>query len=126
MTTETQPLVESTLDIEGMTCASCVNRVQKALSRVDGVESASVNLANETASVAYDPAVIDATALTAAVERAGYAGTVRQVEAPAADHPAADDSAPATDPIDEPTPAATWRSAGCGGGGRSRSPSAWR
>ena len=101
MTTETQPLVESTLDIEGMTCASCVNRVQKALSRVDGVESASVNLANETASVAYDPAVIDATALTAAVERAGYAGTVRQVEAPAADHPAADDSAPATDPIDE-------------------------
>lgn len=68
---------ESTLDIEGMTCASCVGRVQKALSRVEGVVEASVNLATETATVAYDPDVVDSGALTAAVEKAGYAGTVR-------------------------------------------------
>ena len=40
------------LDIEGMTCASCVNRVEKALLKVPGVETASVNLATERATVA--------------------------------------------------------------------------
>jgi Cu+-exporting ATPase len=75
----TQTLKESTLDIEGMTCASCVNRVTKALSRVDGVVDASVNLATETAAVTYDAQAVDAAALTAAVEKAGYSGTVRAV-----------------------------------------------
>jgi Cu+-exporting ATPase len=74
----TGTLTESTLDIEGMTCASCVNRVTKALTKVDGVLDASVNLATETAAVTYDPETVDAAALTAAVERAGYAGTLRQ------------------------------------------------
>src|SRR6478609_3243330 len=76
MTTSTT-LSESTLDIEGMTCASCVNRVTKALTRVDGVIDASVNLATETAAVSYDPQAVDAAALTAAVDKAGYVGTVR-------------------------------------------------
>ncbi|WP_296601444.1 cation-translocating P-type ATPase, partial [Nocardioides sp.] len=79
----TPATTESTLDIEGMTCASCVGRVQKALSRVEGVVEASVNLATETASVTYDPAAVDAGALTAAVEKAGYAGTVRPAPQPA-------------------------------------------
>src|SRR5215212_8612840 len=69
--------VGTTLDIEGMTCASCVGRVQKALSRVDGVVEASVNLATETATVVYDPGLIDLDQLTGAVDKAGYAGTVR-------------------------------------------------
>ena len=60
----TETLTESTLDIEGMTCASCVNRVTKALTRVDGVVDASVNLATETAAVTYDPQAVDAAALT--------------------------------------------------------------
>jgi P-type Cu+ transporter len=68
---------ECTLDIEGMTCASCVGRVQKALTRVDGVVAASVNLANETASVSFDPSVVQVSALTDAVRRAGYGGSVR-------------------------------------------------
>ena len=42
---------EVVLDIEGMTCASCVNRVEKALSGVDGVDAAAVNLATRTATV---------------------------------------------------------------------------
>ncbi|MFC7492792.1 MULTISPECIES: heavy metal translocating P-type ATPase [unclassified Nocardioides] len=75
-------LIESTLDIEGMTCASCVNRVQKALSRVEGVEAASVNLATETAAVTYDPGTVDRAALTAAVEKAGYVGTLREPARP--------------------------------------------
>ena len=75
--TTTPTTTESTLDIEGMTCASCVGRVQKALSRVDGVVLASVNLATETAAVTYDPAVVAPEVLTAAVEKAGYAGSLR-------------------------------------------------
>ena len=67
--------VECTLDIGGMTCASCVGRVQKALTRVDGVVTATVNLANETAVVTYDPAATDTESLTAAVRKAGYTGT---------------------------------------------------
>ena len=91
-TSQHPPLTtESTLDIEGMTCASCVGRVQKALSRVDGVVEASVNLATETAAVTYDPAVVEPASLTAAVEKAGYAGTLRAAPQPEADRPAAPD-----------------------------------
>ncbi len=63
-----------TLAIEGMTCASCVARVEKALLRVPGVVSAEVNLATETATVAVATRRIDEAALLAAVERAGYVG----------------------------------------------------
>jgi Cu+-exporting ATPase len=60
------------LDIEGMTCASCVARVEKALAGVPGVTSASVNPATERASVSGD-ASVRPDALHAAVEQAGYA-----------------------------------------------------
>ena len=70
--------VECTLEIGGMTCASCVGRVQKALTRAEGVVTASVNLAMETAAVTYDPATADLAALTAAVEKAGYTATPHQ------------------------------------------------
>ncbi len=60
------------LPIEGMTCASCVRRVERALGKVEGVTSASVNLASERATVTYDPAKAGLADLTAAVERAGY------------------------------------------------------
>lgn len=61
-----------TLPIEGMTCASCVRRVEKALSAVPGVSNANVNLATENASVEFDPAVVTLIQLDEAVERAGY------------------------------------------------------
>src|ERR1044072_7447596 len=55
MTTATSSRSTCTLDIGGMTCASCVRHVEKALSRIDGVDSAEVNLAPEAATVRFDP-----------------------------------------------------------------------
>lgn len=60
-----------TLRIRGMTCASCVRRVERALARVDGVEAASVNFASATARVSHG-GELPAERLVAAVERAGY------------------------------------------------------
>ena len=66
------------LPIEGMTCASCAARVEKALGAVPGVAEASVNLATEVASVRAGPTVTMAE-LRAAVERAGYTVAVQSV-----------------------------------------------
>ena len=75
---------EVTLPVEGMTCASCVRRIEKALGKVEGVSSASVNLATEKAHVIFDPAKTGLDQFKAAVERAGYkVGAVAQ-SAPAA------------------------------------------
>ena len=63
------------LQIGGMTCASCVGRVERALGKVPGVEQISVNLASERAHLEVLQAVDDA-ALIAAVEQAGYSATL--------------------------------------------------
>lgn len=76
ITSDAEPRAEAVLEIEGMTCASCVARVEKRLERIDGV-SASVNLATESARVDY-PSGVDAAALIAAVREAGYDARVRQ------------------------------------------------
>jgi Cu+-exporting ATPase len=83
------------LRIDGMTCASCVARVEKALARVPGVLAANVNLATETAQV-HTLAGIDPGALIAAVERAGYAA--RDAADSAEGGPPADGAAPGADP----------------------------
>lgn len=79
-------LAEVALQIEGMTCASCVARVEKALLKVPGVSSAAVNLATEKATVRATPSVPVA-ALTSAIEKAGYAATEVRDETPAAASP---------------------------------------
>jgi heavy metal translocating P-type ATPase len=61
---------EIVLEIEGMTCASCVNRVEKALCEVGSVDAASVNLATRTATVRTNSE--DITPLVEAVSRSGY------------------------------------------------------
>jgi Cu+-exporting ATPase len=66
------PVDAMQLAIEGMTCASCVARVEKALAAVPGVLRASVNLASESARVEVVRGVANARALAAAVARAGY------------------------------------------------------
>ncbi len=63
--------ITTQLDITGMTCASCVRRVERALGKVEGVESANVNFASETALVTA-PGGVGIEQLVAAVEKAGY------------------------------------------------------
>jgi Cu+-exporting ATPase len=67
-----EELAEISLPIVGMTCASCVGRVERYLGNAEGVAEANVNLASERATVRFDPARIDRGGLVAAVERAGY------------------------------------------------------
>ena len=64
--------MKETLQITGMTCASCVNAVQKAIKKLDGVQEASVNLATEKATVIYDPDKVRIPQIQDAVSRAGY------------------------------------------------------
>jgi P-type Cu+ transporter len=59
------------LPIGGMTCASCANRIERKLNKLDGV-NATVNYATEQARVEFDPAAVAAEDLVAAVESAGY------------------------------------------------------
>lgn len=63
------PTAEITLPIEGMTCASCVGRVERALMDIPGVREVSVNLATERAHIR---GTVDSDALVAAVAKAGY------------------------------------------------------
>ena len=64
------------LDIEGMTCASCVAHVEKGIKNVSGIDMASVNLATEKATVSYDPATVDIEYIINAVTDAGYRASV--------------------------------------------------
>ncbi len=66
------------IGVQGMTCASCVARVERALGGVDGVQDAAVNLATERATVSFDPATTTPTRLLEAVEKAGYEPIVAQ------------------------------------------------
>ncbi|MGW0162505.1 heavy metal translocating P-type ATPase [Mycobacterium sp. NPDC003323] len=82
-----------TLDVGGMTCASCAARIEKRLNRIDGVE-ASVNFATEQARVAF-PDTVTPEELVAAVEATGYTAalpTSEQDQTEEADEP--DESAP--------------------------------
>ncbi|HMK46288.1 MAG TPA: heavy metal translocating P-type ATPase, partial [Methanocella sp.] len=60
------------LKITGMTCASCVARVEQAIRKTKGVESAAVNLATEKATFVYDPALISIDDIVRSVKEAGY------------------------------------------------------
>ena len=73
------------LSIEGMTCASCVGRVERALAKVPGVKSVSVNLANERAHLELFGQV-DPQSLLDAVTKAGYSASVWEVEHPQIDN----------------------------------------
>jgi Cu+-exporting ATPase len=80
------------LDIGGMTCAACANRVEKRLNKLDGV-TATVNFATERARVSFDGTPTPVEDLVAQVEKAGYTATV-----PRAEPEAAEDTAEPADP----------------------------
>ena len=99
MTTQTAPAPDLQLELTGMTCASCANRIERSLNKVPGVE-ATVNYATEKATVrAAGGGQLDADTLVAAVEKAGYGAAVvvpREVSAAS--------TAPVTAPVDELAP----------------------
>jgi P-type Cu+ transporter len=81
------------LPITGMTCASCANRIERRLNKLDGV-TATVNYATEKARVQFAPGTVAATELVGAVEAAGYTATLPSPEPAAADEqPAGEDDA---------------------------------
>lgn len=60
------------LPVEGMTCASCVARVEKAIAKFEGVKNVSVNLATEKASLEFDPTKVNIKQIAQSIEEAGY------------------------------------------------------
>jgi Cu+-exporting ATPase len=75
------------LDISGMTCASCVSRVEKALNKIPGVEAASVNLATEQARVRVVQGSSSLAEIIALVQKTGYGATVSSARGALGQHP---------------------------------------
>jgi Cu+-exporting ATPase len=76
MSTSTDPLASQLeLPVQGMTCASCANRIERRLNKLDGVQ-ATVNYATEKAAVRFDPDTVSPDDLVGAVEAAGYHATL--------------------------------------------------
>jgi P-type Cu+ transporter len=78
MTTATE-VRRATLELEGMTCASCAARIERSLNDVEGVDAA-VNLATEQASVAFDPDRVAVDELVRVVESAGYRASLTRAD----------------------------------------------
>ena len=99
MTTDvarTGPMIELDLDITGMTCASCANRIERKLNKLDGV-NATVNYATERATVTA-PVAVDHETLIGTVAAAGYGATVRRPAGTADTSTDAGAGVPAADP----------------------------
>ncbi len=79
------PLSEMTLEVRGMTCASCVDHVEGALKGLTGVQEAVVNLGLNTARVKYIPGVVTASTMKRAVREVGYEASERSAGADALD-----------------------------------------
>ncbi|MRG92220.1 heavy metal translocating P-type ATPase [Polyangium spumosum] len=88
------------LPVEGMTCAACVRRIERALLATAGVHEAKVNLVTRSAKVTFAPATAPASALVAAVERAGYSVPRAHVAEDAAPLSPADRSRAAEESLD--------------------------
>ena len=69
---------ELTLNIDGMTCQACANRIEKVLNKKGAIEQADVNFASEVAHVRFDSTQTDAEQILAWVSKTGYAASVQQ------------------------------------------------
>jgi Cu+-exporting ATPase len=65
-------ITERSLPVQGMHCAACVRRIELALTELDGVETASVNLATASATIHYEPTRIDLAAVQRTIESLGF------------------------------------------------------
>lgn len=68
------------IQIAGMTCSACANRIEKGLNRVEGIEKAVVNLAQEKAMITYDPTQTTVSQIEQVIERLGYTTITETVE----------------------------------------------
>ncbi|MBW3629316.1 MAG: heavy metal translocating P-type ATPase [Gemmatimonadetes bacterium] len=84
-----------TIPVSGMTCAACSGRVQRALEKEGGVETAAVNLMLKNATIAYDPAVTSAEKLVEVIRGTGYGADLPAQGQTAFDEQAAQDAAQA-------------------------------
>src|SRR4051794_14997572 len=73
---------EATLAVEGMTCASCVARIERGLKKLPGVVDASVNLATEKATVQYAPAKVGVNDILHKIDDLGYQPSALDAPAP--------------------------------------------
>ncbi|WP_256757942.1 heavy metal translocating P-type ATPase [Cohnella sp. WQ 127256] len=78
MDTSHKELKQASLQITGMTCAACANRIEKGLNKLEGVTAANVNFAMERAMIKYDPGVVDVSKMEQQVQKLGY-GTTKEV-----------------------------------------------
>lgn len=69
---QSSDLAEETFSVGGMSCGSCAKGVQRSLTQLEGVKSAEVNLADSSATVAYDPNTVTPDQMQQAVEGIGY------------------------------------------------------
>lgn len=65
-------ITRTTLRAEGFTCPSCVQKIEKQVGRLDGVDAVEVKYASSRIEIAHDPAVVSVDDLVAAVAKAGY------------------------------------------------------
>ena len=65
-------LINKTLDIQGMTCSACAKAVERAVNKLDGVNSGNVNYATEKLTIEYDISKVRTAEIVAAIEKAGY------------------------------------------------------
>ncbi|WP_107937425.1 heavy metal translocating P-type ATPase [Ureibacillus chungkukjangi] len=71
---------EASIQIEGMTCAACANRIEKGINKMDGVEKATVNLALEKSSIKYDPSKLSEEDFEKKIKSLGYSVVKQKVE----------------------------------------------
>lgn len=65
-------MIKKTFHIQGMTCAACVSRIERALAAMEGVQKVSVNLASHRGTITYDEKKIDFPAIREMVRKTGY------------------------------------------------------
>lgn len=71
---------QTTLQIAGMTCAACANRIEKGLKKIEGVDDANVNFALERASVTFNPSKVDVSAMEQKITDLGYSTVKDEVD----------------------------------------------
>ncbi|MGM0878183.1 MAG: heavy metal translocating P-type ATPase [Bacillota bacterium] len=73
-------------DIHGMTCASCVSRIEKVLNKTEGIEKATVNLASEKATIEYNPGLVSIQDIINKVKNLGYEAVLKKDQEESKDH----------------------------------------